>query len=58
MEVSDGNTGNSDKRDDIIQRPMGVKERGTEKIKLVSFIRVIVARVGVQDRRDKANAQG
>ncbi len=37
---------------------MGVKERGTEKIKLVSFIRVIVARVGVQDRRDKANAQG
>ncbi len=58
MEVSDGDAENSDKGDDIIQRPMGVEECRTKEIKLVGFIWMIMARVRGQDRREEASSHG
>ena len=57
-EERDDQTAYRDSYENYIKRSVRVEERGLEKVELVGLVRVIVPRVGQQDRWQKTKAGG
>ena len=57
-EERDDQTAYRDSYENDIKRSMRVEERGLEEVELVGLVRVIVPRVGQQDRWQKTKAGG